>query len=278
MPHRIAILGCAVALAAEPLRGADTAAPALVWSDEFNQPENSAPDPAKWTHDLGATGWGNRELQRYTDQRANSRIVADPAALDGRALAITALRSASGEFTSARLKTQGKFAVTHGRIEARLKLPRGRGIWPAFWMLGESIARAGWPACGEIDIVELVGHEPARAHATLHGPGYSGEKGLSASTTLPAGETFGDRYRVFAVDWFPDRIEWSLDGKIFARRVAADLPAGSRWVFDAPMFLLLNLAVGGNWPGSPDATTEFPQTLLVDYVRIYAPTEPRKRE
>lgn len=270
MPRGIAILGCAVALATFSLRGADAITRTLVWSDEFNQPENSAPAPAKWTHDLGATGWGNRELQRYTDSRENSRVVADSAALDGRALAIVARRSADGEFTSARLKTQGKFSVTHGRIEARLKLPRGRGVWPAFWMLGDSIARVGWPACGEIDIVEVVGHEPQRVHATLHGPGYSGDKGITTSITLAPDDPLSGRYCVFAVDWFPDRIEWSLDGKIFARRSAADLPAGARWAFDAPMFLLLNLAIGGNWPGPPNATTEFPCAVLVDYVRVYA--------
>lgn len=257
-------------LVAGLIPGAAAAPPALVWNDEFHQPVNSSPDPAKWTHDLGAGGWGNRELQRYTDLQENSRVVADPAALDGRALALCAHRTASGEFTSARLKTQGKFAVTYGRIEARLKLPRGRGLWPAFWMLGENIARVGWPACGEIDIMEFIGHESARVHATLHGPGYSGEKGLSASFTHAANVPLGERYHVFAVDWFPDRIEWSLDGTVYARRTSADLPAGSRWAFDAPMFLLLNLAIGGNWPGSPDATTGFPQTFLVDYVRVYA--------
>ncbi|MBM3854986.1 MAG: glycoside hydrolase family 16 protein, partial [Verrucomicrobia bacterium] len=209
---RLASLPCCVWLAAGLLPCAVVAAPSLVWSDEFNQPENSSPDPAKWTHDLGAGGWGNRELQRYTNLQENSRVVADPAALDGRALAIVARHSAPGEFTSARLKTQGKFAVTYGRIEARLKLPRGRGLWPAFWLLGESIARLGWPACGEIDIMEVVGHEPARVHATLHGPGYSGGQGLSASFTPAADVPLGERYHVFAVDWFPDRIEWSLDG------------------------------------------------------------------
>jgi beta-glucanase (GH16 family) len=274
---RLAVLGCAFVLTRSALPGADTpvAPPAPTWSDEFDQPENSAPDSSKWTFDLGATGWGNRELQHYTDRRENARIVADPAALDGRALAITARRSDTGAFTSARLKTAGKFSVTYGRIEARLRLPRSRGIWPAFWMLGDNIVRAGWPACGEIDILEVVGHEPGRAHATLHGPGYSGEKGLSASTVLPAGAALGDRYRVFAVDWRPDRIEWFLDGQVFARRTPADLPAGARWVFDAPMFVLLNLAVGGNWPGPPDTTTAFPQTFLIDYVRVYALPPPR---
>ena len=270
MKLRLALFPWALVLTVELILGAERAAPRLVWNDEFNQPADSAPNPAKWSYDLGATGWGNRELQRYTDRRENSRIVVDPAAEDGRALAITALRQAAGEFTSARLKTQGKFSVTYGRIEARLKLPHGRGIWPAFWMLGENITRVAWPACGEIDIMEVVGHEPARVHATLHGPGYSGEKGLSSSTFLPTGEAPGERYHVFAVDWFPDRIEWSIDGSIHARRTRAELATGARWVFDEPMFLLLNLAVGGNWPGPPDATTEFPQTLFVDYVRVYA--------
>ena len=243
---------------------------ALVWSDEFNQPADSLPDPSKWTHDVGAGGWGNAELQRYTDARENCRVVADEAALDGRALAIRAIRTAAGEFTSARIKTQGKFAVTYGRIEARLRPPRGRGLWPAFWMLGESIAKAGWPACGEIDVMELLGHDPARVHGTLHGPGYSGDKGLTASTIHAAGTALSDGYHVYAVEWSPDRIEWSLDGVTYASRTADRLPSGGRWVFDAPMFLLLNLAVGGNWPGPPDAATSFPQTFLIDYVRVYS--------
>ena len=233
---------------------------APLWQDEFNQPVGSGPDPAKWVHDLGATGWGNKELQTYTDSRENSFVTADLEATGGRALVLKAVRTAAGGYTSARLKTQGEFAAGFGRIEARLKLPQGQGIWPAFWALGDNIRETPWPACGEIDIVELIGHQPGTLYGTLHGPGYSGQHGLSKFTVLPGGATFGDAYHVFAVDWHPGRIDWLLDGKIYHTLTPADLPAGAPWVFDGlSCFLLLNLAVGGLWPGYPDATTQFPQ-------------------
>ncbi|MFZ5496982.1 MAG: glycoside hydrolase family 16 protein [Verrucomicrobiota bacterium] len=241
----------------------------LVWQDVFDQPEGSGPDPARWSHDLGAGGWGNAELQTYTDSRANSVVVRDPAALNGRALAIRALRAPDGGYTSARLTTQGRFSIAHGRIEARLKLPQGQGIWPAFWMLGDGFGRVPWPDCGEIDIMELVGHKPGTLHGTLHGPGYSAGEGITKSVVLPGGAAFADTYHVFAVDWRPGRIDWLLDGEPYHTLSPADLPAGSRWVFDdSPFFLLLNLAVGGRWPGYPDATTQFPQEYRVDYVRV----------
>jgi beta-glucanase (GH16 family) len=241
-----------------------------VWQDEFDQPVGSGPDPAKWVHDLGATGWGNQELQTYTDSRANSFVVADPEATGGRALVIKAVRDAAGGYTSARLKTHGRFVTGPARIEARLKLPKGQGIWPAFWTLGDNIDTVPWPACGEIDIMEMIGHEPGTLYGTLHGPGYSGKLGLNHSTQLAAGATFGDAYHVFGVDWKKDRIDWLLDGKVYSTITPATLPAGGRWVFDGPPFyLLLNLAVGGLWPGYPDATTTFPQEYRIDYVRVY---------
>lgn len=241
-----------------------------IWQDEFNQPVGTGPDPAKWVHDLGDNGWGNRELEHYTDSRENSYVVLDPDATDGHALVLRAVRTASGGFTSARIKTHGKFATTYGRIEARLKLPRGQGIWPAFWMLGDNIDRVPWPACGEIDIMELIGHQPGTLYGTLHGPGYSGKHGLSQSTVLPGGAALGDAYHVFAVDWKPGKIEWLLDGRVYRTLTPADLPAGAKWVFDdAPFFLLFNFAVGGLWPGYPDATTQFPQEFRIDYVRVY---------
>jgi beta-glucanase (GH16 family) len=245
------------------------AEPALIWSDEFHQPAGSAPDASRWTHDLGGGGWGNNELETYTDAPENCAVTADAGASDGFALAIHAL-AAGGGYTSARLKTQGKFSVMHGRIEARLKLTRGRGVWPALWLLGSNFPQAGWPACGEIDLMEQLGHEPGRVYGTLHGPGYSGAGGLGSSTALPGGASLSDDYHVFAIDWSPDgRIDWSLDGTIYFSCAKAQLPAGTRWVFDAPAFLILNLAVGGNWPGNPDGTTTFPQTLLIDYIRVY---------
>jgi beta-glucanase (GH16 family) len=242
----------------------------IAWQDEFQQPAGTGPDATKWVHDLGDNGWGNKELQTYTQSRENSFVVADPEATDGHALVIKAVKSPTG-YTSARLKTHGKFATGPGvRIEARLKLPKGQGIWPAFWTLGDNIDTVPWPACGEIDIMEMIGHQPGTLYGTLHGPGYSGKHGLNHSTQLPAGQTFGDAYHVFAVDWKKDRIDWLLDGKVYASVSPATLPAGSKWVFDGPPFyILLNLAVGGAWPGYPDDTTMFPQEYRIDYVRVY---------
>jgi len=248
-----------------------TLAATPVWQDEFNQPVGSGPDPSKWVFDLGSNGWGNKELQDYTADRANSEIIDDVAATDGRALVLRALRSSDGRYTSARIKTLGKFATGYGLIEARMKLPQGQGIWPAFWMLGDGFGKVPWPACGEIDIVELIGHKPDTLHGTLHGPGYSGSGGLSKSTVLPDGETFSEAYHTFAVDWQPGRIAWLLDGEVYQTLTPADLPSGTKWVFDnAPFFILLNLAVGGAWPGYPDESTEFPQEYRIDYVRVYS--------
>lgn len=242
----------------------------VVWQDDFNQPVGTGPDPARWVCDLGDNGWGNEELQSYTDSRENSVVVNDPEATHGRALVIRALRTSTGGYTSARLKTHGKFAATHGRIEARLKLPKGQGIWPAFWMLGDNINTVPWPACGEIDVMELIGHQPGTLYGTLHGPGYSGSHGLTKFTVLAGEATFADAYHVFAVDWRPGRIDWRLDGKIYHTVTPADLPPGTKWVFDdAPFFLLFNLAVGGKWPGYPDATTQLPQEYRIDYVRVH---------
>ncbi|HWA84849.1 MAG TPA: family 16 glycosylhydrolase [Opitutus sp.] len=244
---------------------------ALVWSDDFNQPDNSAPDPAKWTYDLGGGGWGNSELETYTNTRDNSFIAADPAAEDGHALMIRAVKSATGAYTSARLKTQGLFSARYGRIEARLKSTNGQGLWPAFWVLGDSISTVGWPACGEIDIMEIINANPTTAYGTLHGPNNSGSYSIGNTHTLPNGATYDTAYHVFAVDWSPDKIVWSVDDIVYHTMTPASLPAGARWVFnDAGFFVILNLAIGGNWPGSPTAATSFPQSLAVDYVRVYA--------
>lgn len=248
---------------------AQGAQPALLWSDSFNQEAGTGPDSARWVHDLGGGGWGNNELQTYTDSRENSFIIEDSDATDGRALAIRAIRTPAGGYTSARIKTQGRYSVTYGRIEARIKVTRGKGIWPAFWMLGDSITSVGWPACGEIDIMEHLGHDPGRVYGTLHGPGYSGGAGLTSSTVLANGASLSDAYHVYAVDWTPTGFVWSLDGVPYFERKSTQIPAGARWVFDRPEFIILNLAVGGNWPGYPDASTVFPQTLLVDHVRVY---------
>ncbi|MBT2503849.1 family 16 glycosylhydrolase [Curtobacterium sp. ISL-83] len=234
----------------------------LIAADEFDGPAGSAPNSGIWRFDTGAGGWGNGELETYTDSRRNS-------ALDGASnLVITARREADGSYTSARLKSEGTFTAQYGSIQARIKIPRGQGIWPAFWMLGADIGQVGWPACGEIDVMENVGFEPAVVHGTVHGPGYSGAQGLSSPYTNPGGAPFADAFHVFGVDWRPGSISWTVDGVAYKTVTPADTN-GNPWVFDQPFFVILDVAVGGNWPGSPDASTRFPQQMLVDWVRVY---------
>ena len=237
----------------------------LVWSDEFDGPSNTLPNANKWTYDLGQNGWGNKELENYTKSLDNVH-------LDGQGhLVIRALREASGKYTSARLKTQGKFSTAYGKIEARIKLPFGQGIWPAFWALGANIEKVGWPECGEIDIMENIGKEPGIQHGSLHGDGYSDGHSITAKYELPKGEKLSDDFHVYAILWSADSIEFLFDGHSYLKATPASIPAGKKWAFDHPFFLLLNVAVGGDWPGSPDSTTVFPQEMVVDYVRVYQP-------
>lgn len=247
----------------------------LVWSDEFDGPVGAPPDPSKWGYQRGGEGWGNEEFQFYTDQPEN-------AALNGEScLAITAEAVTNPDaanlkcwygpcrYTSSRLITFGKFSFTYGVVAARINLPYGQGIWPALWMLGEDFFDIGWPACGEIDIMENIGKEPGIVHGTVHGPGYSGEKGIGGQFELPEGRVLKDDFHLFGVEWLPGLIRWSMDNQIYFEIRQNQLPQGAPWAFDHPFFLLLNLAVGGFWPGYPDETTEFPQTMLIDYVRVY---------
>ncbi|HEX8921167.1 MAG TPA: glycoside hydrolase family 16 protein [Pyrinomonadaceae bacterium] len=254
----------------------------LVWKDEFNGAAGARVDARNWTAEVGGSGWGNKELEHYTDDAKN-------AYLDGRgSLVIKALRESLGpefkcwygpcQYTSARLITRNKFSQAYGRFEARLKLPQGQGIWPAFWLLGEDIGTVGWPACGEIDIMENIGREPATVHGTIHGPGYSGAGGIGSSFALPNRARFGDAYHTFAIEWEPQVIRWYVDGQLYATKTPHDLPPGAKWVYDHPFFIILNLAVGGAWPGDPDRTTIFPQTMLVDYVRVYRRQDDGRRK
>ena len=213
--------GSASAQAAAP-----AAVGALTWSDEFDGAAGSAPNPANWNQETGAGGWGNNELQNYTSSRENS-------ALDGNGnLVITARQDGNGGYTSARLTTQGKIQPKFGHLEARIKIPRGQGIWPAFWMLGGQIGNGvPWPDSGEIDIMENVGYEPHMVHGTLHGPGYSGGAGIGAAYTHPQGWSFADDFHTFAIDWAPGRISWSVDGNVYQTRTTADIgrqPVGLR--------------------------------------------------
>ncbi|MFD6098855.1 family 16 glycosylhydrolase [Nocardiopsis flavescens] len=245
------------------LASAEAEQAALIWSDEFDGAAGSAPDPANWNHETGDHGWGNNELQNYTDSRDNS-------ALDGNGnLVITARQEADGSYTSARITTQNKVQPEFGRIEASIKIPRGQGIWPAFWMLGGNFPGTPWPDSGEIDIMENVGYEPHMVHGTVHGPGHFGGGGITGSYTHPQGWSFADDFHTFAVDWAPGSITWSVDGEVFHSVTPADT-GGNPWVYDQPFFMILNVAVGGEWPGYPDGTTQFPQEMAVDYVRVYS--------
>jgi beta-glucanase (GH16 family) len=240
----------------------------LVWSDEFSGADGERPNASKWVFDIGGGGWGNNELQTYTNRRENSLIRNGVLVIRAIKEPFTGSDGLRRDFTSARLKTRGRFSQRYGRFEARLRIPRGQGIWPAFWMLGDEIERIGWPACGEIDVMENIGREPMLVHGTLHGPGYSGGEGIGASFT--SSQPFADGFHVFAVEWEPQVIRWLVDGAVYQTRTPTDLPAGAQWVFDRPVFLLLNVAVGGNWPGAPDPTTMFPQEMLVDWVRVHS--------
>jgi beta-glucanase (GH16 family) len=246
----------------------------LTWSDEFNGPEGSPVDPSKWVTETGGNGWGNDELEYYTNRPQNSYLHEGNLVIKVLQEKYTGADGVTRNYTSARLKTLGKFDQTYGRFEARIKIPRGQGIWPAFWMLGTDIDKPGWPACGEIDIMENIGKEPAMVHGTIHGPGYSGAQGISSSFTTSDGKAVADDYHIFAVEWEPNVIRFYVDEHLYATQTPADLPKGTKWVYDHPFFLLLNVAVGGGWPGSPDATSTFPQEMLVDYVRVYRRATP----
>jgi beta-glucanase (GH16 family) len=241
----------------------------LTWSDEFDGPNGSTPDPAKWIYDVGGNGWGNSELENYTKDPRNAFLK------DGN-LVIRAIQEKypSGDgispaYTSARIKTQGKFSQAYGKFEARIKLPHGNGLWPAFWLLGDNIDQVPWPNCGEIDVMENIGIEPSLIHGSMHGPGYSGEHALTSTLKLAANGRFQDDFHIYAIEWEPNVVRFYLDSKLYATFTPDSLPGESKWVFDHPFFILLNVAVGGSWPGAPTAHTSFPQSMLVDYVRVY---------
>jgi beta-glucanase (GH16 family) len=241
----------------------------LVWSDEFNGPDNSPIDTSKWVSEKGGNGWGNQELEYYTTRPENAFQQGGNLVIKVLQEKYTGADGVTRDYTSARLKTAGKFSQKFGRFEARIKIPQGQGIWPAFWMLGDDISKISWPKCGEIDIMENIGKEPATVHGTIHGPGYSGDKGIGSPYNLPPDQRFADDFHLYAVEWEPKAIRFYVDDHLYGTRTPADLPKGTKWVYAHSFFMLLNVAVGGGWPGNPDAATVFPQTMLVDYVRVY---------
>jgi len=237
----------------------------LVFADEFNATTVSAPDPKKWTHDVGGDGWGNDQLEYDTNRIENAQQNGDGF------LEIIALKEdyAGREYTSARLKSQGLFEVEYGKIEARIRLPEGNGLWPAFWMLGANFGTVGWPSCGEIDILEARGSQPQIVHGTVHGPGYSGGNGRGGSFVSP-GTSFTDDFHVFTLIKERERLQWLVDGEPYFEMLPSLLPPEAEgWVFDQPFFLILNLAIGGHFLEPPDASTPFPAKVEVDWVRVY---------
>lgn len=239
----------------------------LTWSDEFNGPVGTSPDSNKWNFDIGngQDGWGNQELQYYTDRPENI-------ALDGTGnLVITAQKELyfGSPFTSARINTQGLFSQKYGRFEARLKTPYGPGIWPAFWMLGSNITTEDWPQCGEIDIMELRGQLPDIIYGSIHGPGYSGGSPVLKSFQL-TNNRFDTDFHVFAIEWGEDYIDFFVDDTLYQRITPSDVSGD--WVFDQDFFILLNVAVGGTYVGFPVDDTPFPQKMIIDYVRVFEQT------
>jgi beta-glucanase (GH16 family) len=243
----------------------------LAWSDEFNGADGTPPDPSNWAYDIGGNGWGNKELEYYTNRPENAQIKGGNLVITAQKEAYTGAEGVTRNYTSARLKTQGLFSQAYGRFEARIKIPAGQGIWPAFWLLGNDIATFGWPKCGEIDMMENIGKEPDIVHGSLHGPSTKGSTSdFTERFILPAGLRFANDFHVYAVEWEPGTVRFYVDATLYATRTQSQWPAGGTWAFDHPFFILLNVAVGGDWPGPPDATTVFPQQMLVDYVRVYS--------
>ena len=231
------------------------------WAQEFDGPAGAPPDPSVWVAELGGGGWGDDQLQSYSQPPANAYLTGSGQ------LAIVARdgADAAGGISSARLTTRGLVAFRYGRVAARIKVPSGAGVWPAFWMLGTDIDAVGWPACGEIDVMEHVGSDPTAVHGTVHGTGYAGI-GHGVGHRFDTRSRLSDDFHTYAVAWSAASISWQLDGHEYFRVAAADVPGP--WPFDKAFFLIINLAIGGRWPGNePDAST-LPAEMLIDWIRV----------
>ncbi|MFK7928654.1 MAG: family 16 glycosylhydrolase [Myxococcota bacterium] len=244
----------------------------LVWQDNFEGAAGSAINADTWSFDVGIgpgeDGWGNQQLEYNTDGTnivslngdGQLRIVARKEAFEGQ------------DWTSGRIKTKDKIDFTYGAIEAGIKLPEGKGLWPAFWMLGANIDEVGWPTCGEIDIMEFRGNEPDTILGTIHGPGYSG--GGAVGGKITSDEKWSDNYHIYRIEWDVQHIAWYVDGELYYTAHAGKTPAQTPWVFNHDFFLILNLAVGGQFLDNPDASTPVENEMLVDFVRVFERTEP----
>lgn len=231
----------------------------LKWSDEFDA---EVLDNTSWNYEIGGHGWGNNELEYYTNSTKNSFLSGGYLVIEARKETI-----GSNNYTSARLQTLGKKEFTYGRMDIRAKLPKGKGIWPALWMLGANIATTPWPASGEIDIMEVLGHEPNKTHGTIHWGNVGAQSThIGKDYVLPSGD-FSQKFHVFSLVWTADKLEWLVDDVKFYTAFKTEVDGN--YPFDKPFFFIMNVAVGGNWPGNPDATTVFPQRMIVDYIRMF---------
>jgi len=248
-----------------------------VWSDEFDGAAGSSVDPAKWSFDLGdgctagICGWGNNEKEYYTnasdnvslDGQGHLAIVARPAVLN------TTCYYGPCKYTSAKIKTRGKMSAAPGRVEARIRIPKGQGLWPAFWMLGNDFGTVGWPASGELDIMENKGSAPSTSSSAIHGPGYSGNTPFAHANTISAPATLADDYHLYAVEWDAVGASFYVDGIMHYQVLRGDIQRYGTSILDKPYYIILNLAVGGNFDGDPASDSILPATMLVDYVRVY---------
>jgi len=231
----------------------------LVWSDEFN---GRSINPAVWGYDTGGSGFGNNELEYYTNSEKNSFVTNGFMVLEARKEVY-----GTNNYTSARLISKDKKSFTYGRIDFRAKLPKGQGIWPALWMLGSNISTTSWPACGEIDIMELLGHEPQKSYGTIHWGAAGGPSTHIGGYYSLSSQAFSDSFHVFSLLWETTKITFLIDNIPFFS--ADKSQVNGNYPFDKPFFFIMNVAVGGNWPGNPDNTTVFPQRMIVDYVRVF---------
>ncbi len=239
----------------------------LVWSDEFSGPKI---DASKWRFEIGNNnGWGNGEWQYYTEGK-NAWIENGMLVIEARNETVKD-GNKTFNYTSTRMKTESNFSVQYGKIEARIKFPYGKGLWPAFWMLGTNIRYVGWPMCGEIDIVEFLGHDKWTVYGTLHGPGYHGSSAIGGKIRLePPKPDFTSDFHVFGIMWDEEKIVWYVDDTVYHIVTKSAVESrGKIWVFDNEFFIILNMAVGGYWPGYPTNETKFPAKMYVDYVRVY---------
>ncbi|HET9636794.1 MAG TPA: glycoside hydrolase family 16 protein [Gemmatimonadaceae bacterium] len=249
-----------------------------IWSDEFDGPAGAAVDSSKWTNDLGDgcsngnCGWGNNELESYSDDRSNISLNGQgQLAIVGKPVP-PVLKCYYGpcRYTSAKITTRGKFTVSAtGRVEARIKLPEGQGLWPAFWLLGTTCQQVGWPDCGEIDIMESKGSLPTLSSSALHGPGYSGQTPFANWQRFSSGSITD--FHTYAVEWNPRSVQWFVDGMPHYQVGATDIHVFGKSVLGKSFFVILNLAIGGHFDGNPRSESIFPATMLVDYVRVFRP-------